>query len=163
MSSASTIFPVSGVEHGKRIITSVIEQRAKNKDNVWVSLPVDETDLSLGFKDITFWQFNNAANHAANWLNQNLPASKPFECFAYAGPKDLRYPILAVAAAKVQKVVSVYILQFRLVDDIHTDYSLRWYFLRHWSLQQPSQRSLRLKAALFTSDLRKWLSRWLES
>ncbi|KAJ5718555.1 hypothetical protein N7488_004201 [Penicillium malachiteum] len=105
MSSASTIFPVPGVEHGKRIITYVIEQRAKSKDDVWVSLPVDETNLSLGFKDVTFWQFNNAANHAANWLNQNLPASKPFECFAYAGPKDLRYPILAVAAAKVQKVM----------------------------------------------------------
>ncbi|KAJ5712437.1 hypothetical protein N7493_008905 [Penicillium malachiteum] len=105
MSSASTIFPLPGVEHGKRVLTSVIEQRAESKDDVWVSLPVDETDLSLGFKDITFWQFKNAANQAANWLNQNLSASKPFECFAYAGPKDLRYPILAAAAAKVQKVM----------------------------------------------------------
>lgn len=103
----STAFPLQGVEHGKRILTAVIEQRAKDgAASPWLSVPRDETDLSLGFKDITFRQLNDAANRAAHWLNENLPASEPFQCFAYSGPKDLRYPILAVAAAKVQKVVS---------------------------------------------------------
>jgi hypothetical protein len=102
-----TAFPSLGIEHGKRILTAVIEQRAKNdSDSAWVSVPVDERNLSLGYRDITFWQLNNAANHAAHWLSRNLPTSEPFQCFAYAGPKDLRYAILAVAAAKVQKVVS---------------------------------------------------------
>lgn len=104
----STEFPLPGIEHGKRILTAVIEERAKTgAGGPWLSAPIDETNLSLGYKDITFWQLNNAANHAAHWLNQNLPASEPFQCFAYAGPKDIRYPILAVAAAKVQKVVSI--------------------------------------------------------
>ncbi|KAJ6023984.1 hypothetical protein N7540_004781 [Penicillium herquei] len=103
--SSDTTFPLPGVKHGNRILTSVVEQRAKSKDDVWVSVPLDDANLSLGFKDITFWQFNNAANHAAHWLSQNLSASKPFECFAYAGPKDLRYPIMAIAAAKVQKLM----------------------------------------------------------
>ena len=104
---APTAFPLPGIEHGKRILTAVIEQRAKNDaDSAWVSVPVDEANLSLGYRDITFWQLNNAANNAAHWLSQNLPTSEPFQCFVYAGPKDLRYSILAVAAAKVQKVVS---------------------------------------------------------
>lgn len=104
---ASFTLPLPGVDHGKRILTTVIEQRAKNDaDDAWVSVPIDDTNLSLGYQDITFKQLNNAANHVAHWLIKNLPSSERFECFAYAGPKDLRYPILAVAAAKVQKVVS---------------------------------------------------------
>ena len=100
-------FPLPGVEHGQRILTSVIEARAKtNNTPAWVSVPINDQDLSQGFRDISFKELNNAANHAAHWLKQNLPpTSEPFQCFAYAGPKDLRYQILAVAAAKVQKVV----------------------------------------------------------
>ncbi|RAL13440.1 AMP-binding enzyme [Aspergillus homomorphus CBS 101889] len=102
-----SVFPLPGVQHGKRIIPAVIEARArKENDTPWVSLPINEDDLSLGFKDISFKALNNAANHAAHWLRQNLPdASEPFPTFAYTGPKDIRYPILAVAAAKLQKVL----------------------------------------------------------
>ncbi|KAJ5300979.1 uncharacterized protein N7443_005981 [Penicillium atrosanguineum] len=103
---ASTTFPLPGIEHGERILTAVIEQRAKDDaSEPWLSVPLDETNLSIGYKDLTFWQLNNAANRAAHWLSENLPTGEPFQCFAYAGPKDLRYPILAVAAAKVQKVM----------------------------------------------------------
>ncbi|KAJ5156626.1 AMP-binding enzyme [Penicillium capsulatum] len=96
-----------GVEYGKRIPISVIESRAQNPDDKpWVSVPINEEDLSRGFKDISFRQLNNWANHAAHWLSQNLPQTdEPFQSFAYAGPKDLRYPILATAVAKLQKVM----------------------------------------------------------
>ncbi|GKZ30777.1 hypothetical protein AbraIFM66950_010214 [Aspergillus brasiliensis] len=106
-SSFQSPLPLPGVEHGRRILTSVIEARAK-ADNTppWVSVPINDQDLSQGYRDISFKELNNAANHAAHWLRQNLPpTSEPFQCFAYAGPKDLRYQILAVAAAKVQKVM----------------------------------------------------------
>ncbi|KAJ5391006.1 AMP-binding enzyme [Penicillium cataractarum] len=104
---ANSVFPLPGVEHGKRILVSVIESRARNvSSKSWVSLPINEQDLSQGYKDISFRQLNNYANHAAKWLRENLPpTSDVFQCFAYAGPKDLRYPILAVAAAKLQKVM----------------------------------------------------------
>ncbi|EHA18576.1 hypothetical protein ASPNIDRAFT_176195, partial [Aspergillus niger ATCC 1015] len=106
-SSFQSPFPLPGVQHGQRILTSVIEARAK-ADNTppWVSVPINDQDLSQGFRDISFKELNNAANHAAHWLKTNLPpTSEPFQCFAYAGPKDLRYQILAVAAAKVQRVM----------------------------------------------------------
>ncbi|EDP49902.1 hypothetical protein KXW98_001891 [Aspergillus fumigatus] len=100
-------FPLPGIKHGKRILVSTIEERAKNDpDSSWVSMPVDNNDLSKGYKEITFAEFNNAVNHAVHWLRQNLPESdEPFQSFAYAGPKDLRYPILAAAAGKLQKVM----------------------------------------------------------
>jgi hypothetical protein len=107
MKMTDSTFPLAGVDHGKRILVSVIESRARNvSSKPWVSLPVNEQDLSQGYKDVSFWQLNNYANHAAEWLRKNLPQTLgTFQCFAYAGPKDLRYPILAVAAAKLQKVV----------------------------------------------------------
>ena len=55
-----------------------------------------------GYKDLSFWQLNNAANRAAYRLKTHLPeSSERFQCFAYSGPKDLRYPLLAVAAGKL--------------------------------------------------------------
>ncbi|KAE8144949.1 AMP-binding enzyme [Aspergillus avenaceus] len=101
-------FPLPGVKHGRRIAVSVIEQRAQEPDSPWASVPIDNNDLSKGFKDLSYYQLNNAANHAARWLSQHLPAtSEPFQCFAYAGPKDIRFPILEIAAAKLQKVIVV--------------------------------------------------------
>lgn len=90
-----------------RILVSAMESRARDEpDRAWTSVPVNDQDLSQGYKEITFRQLNNYTNHAAQWLSENLPpSSEPFQCFAYAGPKDLRYPILALAAAKLQKVV----------------------------------------------------------
>lgn len=102
------LFPLPGVVHDKRILATVVETRAKEGTNTepWVSIPINDNDLSAGFRDITFQQLNNAANHAARWLSQALPTTpEPFQHFAYAGPKDLRYAFLAVAAAKLQKVV----------------------------------------------------------
>ncbi|KAJ5679304.1 AMP-binding enzyme [Penicillium macrosclerotiorum] len=100
-------FPLPGLDRGQRIVASVIEARARRpSDRPWVSIPVNDQDLSQGYKDLSFWQLNNYANHAAQWLSENLPpTTEKFQCFAYAGPKDLRYPILAVAAAKLQKVM----------------------------------------------------------
>ncbi|PYH79588.1 hypothetical protein BO82DRAFT_376359 [Aspergillus uvarum CBS 121591] len=51
---------------------------------------------------------NRVANHSFHPCGriQFVPeTSEPFQKFAYAGPKDLRYPILAFAAAKLQKVL----------------------------------------------------------
>ncbi|PQE27382.1 AMP-binding enzyme protein [Rutstroemia sp. NJR-2017a WRK4] len=98
--------PLPGVRHGERLAISVLDERAQlDPQSPWVSMPIDEGDISKGYKDITYSQFANAVNHAAHWLVRHLPPSKkPFQSFAYAGPKDLRYPILAMAAGKVGKV-----------------------------------------------------------
>ncbi|MCJ1350457.1 MAG: hypothetical protein MMC33_000438 [Icmadophila ericetorum] len=56
---------------------------------VWASVLVDGDDLSKGFKP---------------WLTENVGGTaNDFETVAYGGPKDLRYPILAVAMVKVGK------------------------------------------------------------
>ena len=111
----SRILPIPNVEHGRRDIMSTIDKRAQEEPNsCWVSVPIDEENLSKGYQDITYRQFANAVNHAAIWLKKELPASsEPFQSFAYSGPRDLRYPILAVAAGKLGKVVGYISFLFR--------------------------------------------------
>lgn len=101
--------PLPGVQHGHRIVISIIDQiAAETPQAAWVSVPVSESDLSKGWKDISYAQLNNAVGHAVSWLKANLPASADdFQPFAYLGPKDLRYAAFAVAAAKLGKVVRV--------------------------------------------------------
>ncbi|KAI9644584.1 hypothetical protein NHQ30_006605 [Ciborinia camelliae] len=101
--------PLPGIQHGERLSISILDERAQSDpQSPWVSMPIDDGDISKGYKDITYRQFANAVNHAAHWLVQHLPPStEPFQSFAYVGPKDLRYPILAMAAGKVGKVLHI--------------------------------------------------------
>ena len=91
---------------GYRLIASMIDYyAAEEPDRIYASIPRTE-DLSDGLHDITYRQFGNAINRASWWLDLELGECKgSFDTFAYIGPKDLRYPILAVAAAKVGRRV----------------------------------------------------------
>lgn len=91
---------------GQRLLARVIDDcAAKQPDRVWAAVP-RSSDLTQGFVDITFRQFAKASDRAAFWLEDCLGASNgSFETFAYAGDKDIRYPIMAVAAVKVGRKV----------------------------------------------------------
>ena len=100
------VCPFAGLKHGERIIASVIEEKAKDPSKVWVTTPVDPTDLSLGFKNVTYRQLDDAANRAAEWLQNALPqTSETFQTFACVAIKDIRYGVFAIATTKLQKVV----------------------------------------------------------
>ena len=98
---------VLGENTGKRLLASVIDSHAAQRpESVWASIPFDQTDMKKGFRDITYKEFADAINTASFWLEGITRDSKStFETLAYAGPKDLRYPILAVAAVKCGKQV----------------------------------------------------------
>ena len=95
-------------ETGRRLITSLIDEIARDyPSRIWASIPKDNSNLSKGFRDITFKEFANAINHAAHWLKESLKGERiSYETLAYGGPKDLRHPIIAVAASKCEKKVS---------------------------------------------------------
>ncbi|KAL8827612.1 MAG: hypothetical protein Q9191_003075, partial [Dirinaria sp. TL-2023a] len=99
----SSIPPPCG-PYGQRLLATVIDYYADHEpDRVWVSVPLDDADLARGFKDITYKQFADAIDRAAWWLEQTLGVCSEgtFETFAYSGDKDVRFPILGVAAVKV--------------------------------------------------------------
>ena len=97
---------------GSRLITSTIDHHAaETPDRTYASIPRSK-HLSEGFVDVTYKQLANAIDHASWWLDSKLGRCiGSFDTFAYSGPKDLRYPILAVAAAKVGRRVSYHHLR----------------------------------------------------
>jgi hypothetical protein len=105
--SKATQYDMAGsAKIGERLIGRLIDENAANDPTrVWASIPVDNDDLLRGFRDINYGQFANAINHATWWLKGQLETKDNPETIAYAGPKDLRYPIIAVAALKLGKKV----------------------------------------------------------
>ncbi|TVY21569.1 Non-canonical non-ribosomal peptide synthetase FUB8 [Lachnellula arida] len=105
---------------GERLIGTLIDAHAANDPTrVWASIPVDNDDLSRGYQDISYRQFSNAINHAAWWLKDQLGTKgNRVETLAYAGPKDLRYPIIAVAALKLEKKI-LFCSPFGTVESQH--------------------------------------------
>lgn len=92
---------------GSRLIVRLVDSYAENEPTrVWASVLKDD-HISAGFIDITYHQLANAVNHASFWLESRLGASDGwFETSAYSGPKDMSYPILALAASKLGRTVS---------------------------------------------------------
>jgi acyl-coenzyme A synthetase/AMP-(fatty) acid ligase len=89
---------------GRRVLSTVIDDCArKTPEKVVASIPVEDADLTKGLKNITYKQFAKAIDAACWWLESALGSSKKLDTFAYYGERDLRYPILIVAATKVRK------------------------------------------------------------
>jgi acyl-CoA synthetase (AMP-forming)/AMP-acid ligase II len=94
-------------EYGTRLLPTLIDEIAKSTPNrVYASIPKDDTDLSQGFKNITYADFAQAIDFLSWWLDETLgKADGTFPTFAYFGPRDLGYCIVVVAAAKVGRKV----------------------------------------------------------
>jgi hypothetical protein len=96
-------------DYGHRLIPILLDDYAVSEPSrPHAFVPIDKTDISKGFKDITVKQLANAVNKASWWLAEQLGNSIPgtFELFAYFGPRDLRYACLQIAAMKVGRNVS---------------------------------------------------------
>lgn len=102
-----------------QLIPTIIDHHAShNPQKVFASIPMDNNDLSQGFRDITYFELREAVDKAAYWLEEKLGSAdneaKPslevqqkeetsrssFPTFAFYGTRDLRYSIFAVAAMK---------------------------------------------------------------
>lgn len=101
-----------------QLIPTIIDHNAShNSQKAFASIPVDNNDLSQGFRDITYFELRRAVDKAAFWLEETLGPAKnevisksddqreetprsSFPTFAFYGTRDLRYSIFAVAAMK---------------------------------------------------------------
>ncbi|KAL8834221.1 MAG: hypothetical protein Q9170_003852 [Blastenia crenularia] len=92
--------------YGQRLIPSLIDHYSITEpDRPWGATPRSD-DLTKRFVGITYRQFATAINRTAFWLEECLGASHgDFQTFAYAGEKDIRYPIIAVAAVKIGRKI----------------------------------------------------------
>jgi len=63
-------------QKGQRLLANVIDFYAESDPTrVWATAPLDDEDLSKGYKDITYRDFANAINHASWWLDEKSAAT----------------------------------------------------------------------------------------
>lgn len=107
MGSANCASPAKS--DAERLVTEVIDDLAVTEPNwVFCSLPVDNADFSLGFRDITIAEFADAVDNAATWIDAEASAGvdrSSSDSFAYFGDRDFRQPILVCGAAKTGRLV----------------------------------------------------------
>ncbi|KAK7713546.1 putative NRPS-like protein biosynthetic cluster [Diaporthe eres] len=86
--------------YGSRLLPTVVDETAENHPDLpYAYVPVS-TNVSDGFKAVSFSDVATAANFLAAWIQQNLGTSTSFETIAYMGPGDLRYVVAFLAAVK---------------------------------------------------------------
>lgn len=84
---------------------AVIDERASaTHARPYASIPLGR-DPEEGYRDISYGLFANSINSCAHWICATVPYSE--EPLVYAGPLDLTYQILCMAAVKAGRVVRV--------------------------------------------------------
>ncbi|KAF9631838.1 AMP-binding enzyme [Lasiodiplodia theobromae] len=121
---------VPSASYGRRLIATTIEETAQAFPNrTYASIPNSATDISQGYRDLTWAEFASAIDRTAYWLDEHLPqppsssasssdgsprSSTPTnsdedestagrncpQTFTYFGPRDLRYILFLSAALK---------------------------------------------------------------
>ena len=85
--------------------TLIDEIAARRPDRPFISLPVNNDDLSEGYRDFTYSDFAKAVDRCAWWIVSLLgrcenEKSSQDRTLAYVGPQDVRYGVLMLGAVK---------------------------------------------------------------
>ncbi|KAK8205614.1 hypothetical protein M8818_004790 [Zalaria obscura] len=151
------------VPRGERLAPALVDEYAETRaDDIYACIPHDPQDLSQGFQDITWRMFSNAINKAAFWLEEQLGKSNgSFEAFIYIGPRDLRYAILVLAAAKVGRVPLLLSLLSSLEGKVKLAKVTGSEYILHGDgfgpLASTIQENLSSVSLITTPGLRQWL------
>lgn len=90
------------------LVPHLVDKRAASTpDAVYSEYPASAVTYNEGYRNITYREFANTVNGAANWLVDTLGPGKEFETLAYIGPNDIRYPALILGAVKAGYKVSL--------------------------------------------------------
>ena len=95
-----SLTPATQASYGSRLMPCVVDELAAiTPSRVYASIPVS-SDLSKGFRDVTFRDVALATDFLAHWIKSNIGCSETFETIAYMGSPDLRYAFFFLAAVK---------------------------------------------------------------
>lgn len=98
--SLQPYFIVMATRYGSRLMPVIVDETAEKQPNLtYASVPLT-TNISDGFKSVTFSDIASAINHVAGWIDRTLGQSKNFATIAYMGLGDLRYVVVFLAAVK---------------------------------------------------------------
>ena len=103
---------------GQRMLSHVIDARAERNHERPFALITVSSNIEDGFRPVSYRMFANAINRCAMWIEENVGTTTTFDVIAYTGTNDLRYHIVAVAAAKTGHVVGRKFVLWRLVASL---------------------------------------------
>jgi acyl-CoA synthetase (AMP-forming)/AMP-acid ligase II len=91
--------------YGYRLLPQIIDERADaHHERPFAAIPRSQK-IEDGFDHVSYRTLANAINRCAHWLVQSLGRPQTTEVICYLATPDLRYQILAMAAAKAGYVV----------------------------------------------------------
>lgn len=87
------------------LLPTIIDRRAQlEPDRLFCILLETEYGGQIsGTNQITYSNYSNAVNMCAWWLDETLGHGPGTDILGYFGPPDLRYSIIALAAAKTSR------------------------------------------------------------
>lgn len=86
--------------------TLIDEIAARRPNRSFISLPINNDDLSEGYRDLTYSDFARAVDRCAWWIVSKLGRRESengrleTRTLAYVGPQDVRYAVLILGAVK---------------------------------------------------------------
>ena len=87
--------------YGRRILPQVLDELADlTPERLYAAIPRSNSDLSQGFRDVSFKEMSNGANYLAHWIRKHCGQSQAFETICYIGIPDLRSAAVFLAAVK---------------------------------------------------------------
>ena len=94
--------------------TLIDEIAARRPDRPFLSLPINDDDLSEGYRDFKYGDFARAVDKCASWIVSFLGRCESEEkmsetrTLAYVGMQDVRYAVLMLGAVKAGYTVRVH-------------------------------------------------------
>lgn len=95
----------SALEEQATLPTIIDNRAATDPDRLFAAVTWVDDFGKVQLRNITYRKISDATNRAAHWLHERFGVSSDFKILAYAGPPDLRYHIITVAAAKTGHAV----------------------------------------------------------
>ncbi|KAL9108530.1 MAG: hypothetical protein Q9227_006745 [Pyrenula ochraceoflavens] len=82
-------------------LPTIVDNRARAEpERLYGAITWIDDERKLKLREITYRVMSTAVDRCAHWLEERLGRSTDFRTLAYAGPSDLRYTIVTMAAAK---------------------------------------------------------------
>ncbi|KAF7951727.1 hypothetical protein EAE96_007026 [Botrytis aclada] len=90
-------FPKS---YGERLLPQVLENDAKSCPARVYATIAQSSSFETTYRDVTTKEMATAVDYVAWWLKTHTKDIQTYQCIAYIGSSDLRYPLICLAAMK---------------------------------------------------------------
>ena len=97
------------LKFGERILPQALNDVSiATPERLYASIPRLATDLSQGFRDVTFRDMDHCMDILSHWIHEKLGLADTFETLCYIGIPDLRGAMVFLAGVKCGYKVSPY-------------------------------------------------------